>query len=209
MASSDGFCSTLAFSPAELGQPYNGPIERPAVPATNTSTPLPTPSVTSSPSGKGSLFHGPPAPPPRTSSPTGSAVSGFIPTPASVAPPSNAPASLVNNPTPTLTSVPSVTAVHSAQPPTLPLTTPPQTPLSGVSVSAASSSNGNVLGKRDGAANELEREDMAGDAKNGDASTATQEKPKRRRIAPTPVLDNQTAPQKSEKDDHNGGFNRN
>lgn len=67
----------------------------------------------------------------------------------------------------------------------LPLTTPPQTPLPGVSHSATSSFSSTVLGKRDiGAASESEKEE----AKRETVETVETEKPaKKRRIAPTLV----------------------
>lgn len=183
MSSSDGFCSTLSFAPGELGQIYTGatstglnPVST-STPSTNI-TPLPTPThvpspikATHAPASSGGIPANngqvPPASPARSNS------AGSVATQSST----QQPATVINNPTPTLGSVPSVTAAHSAQPSGLPLTTPPQTPLP----NAATPSIGSVLGKRDApATSESEKED----SKGPDSATATQQ-PKKRRIAPT------------------------
>ncbi|KAJ5163076.1 Chromatin assembly factor 1 subunit B [Penicillium coprophilum] len=187
MSSSDGFCSTLAFAPGELGQTYTGPSSvthntaTPTTPATNI-TPLLTPTHAASPhvpspiktnhSSSNSTGPAPPASPARSNSTCSVATqSSSQPTPAGV----------VNNPTPTLGTVPSVTATHSAQPPTLPLTTPPQTPISGAPQNANTTTGGSILGKRDiRPASEAEREEGKEDPNN-----ALQQPPKRRRVAPT------------------------
>ncbi|OQD66610.1 hypothetical protein PENPOL_c004G05308 [Penicillium polonicum] len=184
MSSSDGFCSTLSFAPGELGQTYTGPTSvahntaNPTTPATNI-TPLLTPTQSASPhvpspvktnhASSNSTGPAPPASPARSNSTCSVATQPSTqPTPAGV----------VNNPTPTLGTVPSVTATHSAQPPTLPLTTPPQTPVSGAPQNGPGSS---VLGKRDARpASESEKEEGKGDPNN-----ALQQPPKRRRVAPT------------------------
>ncbi|KAJ5389885.1 uncharacterized protein N7496_000953 [Penicillium cataractarum] len=184
MSSSDGFCSTLSFAPGELGQVYTGatsiglnPVST-STPSTNI-TPLPTPThipspikATHAPASSGSIPPAnngqvPPASPARSNS------AGSVATQSST----QQSATVINNPTPTLGSVPSVTVAHSAQPSGLPLTTPPQTPLP----NAATPSIGSVLGKRDApATSESEKED----SKGPDSTTATQQ-PKKRRIAPT------------------------
>ncbi|KKK20790.1 putative chromatin assembly factor 1 subunit B [Aspergillus rambellii] len=172
MSSSDGFCSTLSFSPGELGQPYTGPL-----PATNqtaaaagslaTSAPAPTPAKPSIAAPVANTVHAPPASPARSNSVSSITTQG--------GPSQQAAGSVVNNPTPTLGSVPLVTATHSAQPPTtLPLTTPPQTPMSAVSQSGPSNASNSVLGKR---GNESEKEDTG--------STERAQQPKKRRVAPT------------------------
>lgn len=187
MSSSDGFCSTLSFAPGELGQPYTQAVpssssshQHAAVSANSSSnnTPLPTPNQT------GSSSQPKPSPVPvsaaptsagRASSPARSSSTSSIQTLTSVSQ-SN---TVINNPTPTLGAVPLVTATNSSQPQILPLTTPPQTPMPGVSHSATSSFSSTVLGKRDiGAASESEKEDTKAEA-------ATQKPAKKRRIAPT------------------------
>ncbi|KAL1966643.1 hypothetical protein VTN77DRAFT_4054 [Rasamsonia byssochlamydoides] len=182
MSSSDGFCSTLSFSPGELGQPYVPPVptaHQHAAPSTTTAsiTPLPTPTQTASPS----LVSQPSANVGRPTSPTRSSSTSSINT--NSAPQSGS--TVVNNPTPTLGSVPLVTATNSAQPQILPLTTPPQTPMSGVSHSATSSMSSNILGKRDiGAASESEKEETKAQSKDP-SEQQQQQQPKKRRIAPT------------------------
>ncbi|EEH20483.2 hypothetical protein PABG_07839 [Paracoccidioides brasiliensis Pb03] len=174
MSSSDGFCSTLAFSPGELGQPSpfcpnspkrNGHYSSPA--------PLALPVQRTS-----SLAH----------------LSSGIPPNSSSIPGSGSNSTVINNPTLSLSSVPSVTATNSAPPPHpgFPLTTPPQTPMSGISHSTASSISGSVLGKRDlGAICESERDDSKekkeDDNKETEANDETVVVPavKKRRIVPT------------------------
>ena len=193
MSSSDGFCSTLSFAPGELGQIYTGSTSAAsnhassATPSANV-TPLPTPTHAPSPlkpspvpaSGGGSATpaplstsHVPPASPARSNSACSVATQSS----------NQQTAAVVNNPTPTLGSVPLVTATHSAQPSTLPLTTPPQTPLSTSSHGGISATTGSVLGKRDArTASESEKEES-----KGSDSGATSQQPKKRRIAPTLV----------------------
>lgn len=183
MSSSDGFCSTLSFAPGELGQVYAHPASS-SNPATHhhtlstssssNNTPLPTPTNTASPS----LTRPTPVPAPgpigsgRAGSPARSSSASSIQTLQA-----SQSGNVVNNPTPTLGTVPLVTATNS-----LPLTTPPQTPLPGVSHSATSSFSSTVLGKRDiGAASESEKEDSKRE------SVETQKPAKKRRIAPTLV----------------------
>lgn len=184
MSSSDGFCSTLSFAPGELGQVYSGSTSAASNTAsTPNATPLPTPTHAPSPikpahatpSSGGSASHAPPASPARSNSACSVATQSSIQQPANVA--------IVNNPTPTLGSVPLVTATHSAQPSTLPLTTPPQTPLPTGSQGGASVSSGSVLGKRDTrTASESEKEESK-DSESADSS----QRPKKRRVAPTLV----------------------
>ncbi|KAJ5289813.1 uncharacterized protein N7443_010066 [Penicillium atrosanguineum] len=181
MSSSDGFCSTLSFAPGELGQIYTGPTG-PANAAnavtSSIATPLPTPTQVSpspvksshGPASSGgpasSTPHGPPASPARSNSAS------------SVMTQSSSQQGVVNNPTPTLGSVPLVTAAHSAQPSALPLTTPPQTPLPTPSQSGANTTV-SVLGKRDTrTTSESEKEESKGQETIG-------QQPKKRRIAPT------------------------
>lgn len=188
MSSSDGFCSTLTFTPGELGSVYPGPhpthnhphpIISTTLPAPfpNANTPLTTPTLASPGLSKVSPAFPPPAAPSpapssttfqvRPGSPTRSNSQSSIATLASQSqPPGNAP-------TPILSSIPGVS---------IPMTTPPQTPMGGGHSfpghrSAASSISGSVLGKRDQEpASESEKEDG--------------NQPKRRRIAPTLVPQN-------------------
>lgn len=187
MSSTDGFCSTLAFSPGELGQIYTGqhptytnPVVTTSISlptSSSSSTPLPTPTANASPSlTKASPIIQPPSHPSpastftiRQGSPTRSNSQSSIATLASVQT-----SQLTNNPTPTLGHVPLVTATNSGPPIVVPpMTTPPQTPMSthGGQHSATSSISGSILGKRDvGTTSESEKEDT---------------KSKKRRIAPT------------------------
>ena len=185
MSSSDGFCSTLSFLPGELGQQYTPPLSTTAhqsvtstAPSIN-QTPLPTPTH-ASPSKHGQIpatannaqpspAYPPPASPARS---TTSASSTNTPSSQQQAP-------VINNPTPTLGSVPLVTAAHSAQPPALPLTTPPQTPMSAVSQTSSNNNNNtSVLGKRDVS-------ESSGKEENKDSQDTSQQQPKKRRVAPT------------------------
>ncbi|PGH28104.1 hypothetical protein AJ80_00362 [Polytolypa hystricis UAMH7299] len=206
MSSSDGFCSALTFAPGELGQPYTGPTERQqhhvSTASSTTTTPLPTPTMSTSPSlmkpspvlsGPSPTIPYPATFPARPSSPAASSTSSTL---------VSSSAGVINNPTPTLGSVPSVTATNSAPPP-LPFATPPQTPLSTISHSATSSISGSVLGKRDiGAASESEKEEAkdktatesADKDKDKESSTAAPPPPKKRRIAPTLVSAGGEAP---------------
>lgn len=197
MSSSDGFCSTLTFSPGELGTVYTGthPTYRDPHPHNNivtTSLPAPTgihrdslstvttPTLASPTLAKASpAFPAPAAPSPapsyttfytRPHSPTRSNSQSSIATLASVrAPPPG------DMPTPLLSSIPGV-----AVPPSM--TTPPATPAysgsgHGGAHSTTSSVSGSVLGKREtGAHSESERED-----------TQRPGTIKKRRVAPTPI----------------------
>ncbi|KAJ5094240.1 hypothetical protein N7456_010101 [Penicillium angulare] len=211
MSSSDGFCSTLSFAPGELGQPYTGSTSagaaNPAGSSTSSAnvTPLPTPTHAPSPirsshplatSGNSTApatSQAPPASPARSNS------ACSVTTQSS----SQQNSTVVNNPTPTLGSVPSVTAAHSAQPITLPLTTPPQTPLptGAQNNNSANTSTVSVLGKRDTrTASESEKEE----SKGPEAPLA--QPPKKRRIAPTLVsVGTESAPSSSKDDAGNAG----
>lgn len=174
MSSSDGFCSSLSFSPGELGQTYTGHVPTanhpsPAPISTVTSaqpTPIPTPTATSAPltfEKQTPLLgaSGSPAPPPPPSPTRSNSIS-------SIATESSQP--VMSNPTPTMGHVPSVAAANPSFS-GLPWTTPPQTPMSGI-ISRPSSVSGSVLGKRDTSESEKEEPTTA---------------PKKRRVAPTPV----------------------
>jgi chromatin assembly factor 1 subunit B len=188
MSSTDGFCSALSFAPGELGQIYVGQhptLHHPSIsittltaPSSSNNTPVPTPTATSSPSlTKASPIALPPSHPSpaptfsvRPGSPTRSNSQSSIATLASVQTSSHG-----NNPTPTLGHVPLVTATNSAPPVALPITTPPQTPMSVTGGhSATSSISGSVLGKRD---------------ISGASESEEDRKVKKRRIAPTLVTD--------------------
>lgn len=195
MSSSDGFCSTLSFTPGELGQPYSSSASasnthhNAAATSSANATPVPTPNLGMSPSlakpsaGSTTPLQSSNLPGPQhAASPRRSASISSVNTISSTQTPASAP---INNPTPTLGSVPLVAATNSSQPAGLPLTTPPQTPVSGVSHSATSSVSGSVLGKRDiGAASESEKEDLKD---NSGSQEQQQQAPKKRRIAPIPV----------------------
>src|SRR5579859_1222232 len=194
MSSTDGFCSALSFAPGELGQIYTGQhptlhhpsLHHPSIslttltaPPSSNNTPIPTPTATSSPSlTKASPVIPPPSQPSpaptfsvRPGSPTRSNSQSSIATLASVQTSSHG-----NNPTPTLGHVPLVTATNSAPPVGLPLTTPPQTPMSMAGGhSATSSISGSVLGKRD---------------ISGTSESEEDNRVKKRRIAPTLVTTN-------------------
>lgn len=190
MSSTDGYCSTLAFTPGELGQTYPGPhptMSNPTVSTGSThSTAMPTPINAMSPSmAKASPAIAPSLPSPaapffalRPTSPARSNSQSSITTMSSVQTPA-----VTNNPTPTLGHVPMVTATNSSGPVGLPQPTPPQTPMAG-GHSATSSVSGSVLGKRDiGAASESEKEDG---------------QTKKRRIAPTLVTGKNPPPSEKE-----------
>jgi len=192
MTSSDGFCSTLSFSPDELGQVYvpDGTAAKPSFSVQTSSlssqnTPTPTPTSAIGPPSPYPL--GPshqrtasnplstaPSPPPaaaaqpvRPSSPTRSNSTSSIATQASFAHHPSA-GTVISNPPLMSGAVPSIAAANSSFVSGLSMATPPQTPRSTTS---------SVSGlKRDaGAASESEKEDS--------------QPPKRRRIAPTPVVD--------------------
>ncbi|EGE06862.1 chromatin assembly factor 1 subunit B [Trichophyton equinum CBS 127.97] len=186
MSSSDGFCSSLSFSPGELGQVYT--MEKPHPISSNVGVSSNAPTVQSpiltSPrknsAGKASLAAiGTRAPTP-TAVPARAASSG----PATPSSATSKAANVVNNPTPILGTVPSVTATNSSQP----FNTPPETPMS--SDSATNSISGSVLGKRDiSTVSESEKEDSHDkdeDDQTGN-NAAAQREPKRKRIAPTLV----------------------
>ncbi|KAI1103433.1 WD40 repeat-like protein [Jackrogersella minutella] len=182
ISSSDGFCSTLSFLPGELGQEYKGELmgsKIPPVPATAPSaqgTPLPTPT---------SAF-APPSPFPSHQH-RNSATSFAAPSPPTTAsfvsarPSSPArsnstssiatQASIMNNPPLIGGSIPSIAATNSGKVTGVPVATPPETP---------GNTNYTVAGvKRE--ASETEKDE-----------TPAANQPKKRRIAPTPVADQNT-----------------
>lgn len=205
MSSSDGFCSTLSFAPGELGQPYTGQTgpahtANSSTPSANV-TPLPTPThippspvkathaPASTSASASSTAQAPPASPARSNSASSVATQ-----------PNQQTGAVVNNPTPTLGSVPLVTATHSAQPSTLPLTTPPQTPLPTATQGGTSAhTTSSVLGKRDiRTASESEKEESKG------PESAPAQQPKKRRVAPTLVSAGSSAPPSSKEDGNTG-----
>ncbi|KAI9825854.1 MAG: hypothetical protein M1832_000795 [Thelocarpon impressellum] len=184
MSSSDGFCSTLSFTPGELGQVYSGAVptaQHPTLPGNVASphvTPGPMPlSAPTRQTSTPSLPPSSPAPTVRAASPARSnSVSSVQSSSFAQTPP---PSAIMSNPTPTFGSVPSLAAAATTATSSIggiPLTTPPQTPMSGTVSTASSISGASVLGKRDsGAANNSE------DSEREEARSDTS---KRRRIAP-------------------------
>ena len=187
MSSSDGYCSALTFAPGELGQVYTGPVPPLLLshqnPTLSAIAPPPTPIQPSPVRPKPTILASPvmcqsvPAPP---ASPARTSSAGSIATPSPAHPSTTA--NVINNPTPTLGSVPLVTAANSPQPPTLPLTTsPPQTPMS--AVSRPSSVSGSALGKRDiQTTSESDKEEGMDKGLDQPAAASL---PKKRRVAPT------------------------
>lgn len=181
VTSSDGFCSTISFSPTDLGEVYKGDVSahrrRPDTAETTASstqnTPIPTPTsqfAPPSPFPNGhrhrdstSSFA---APSPslaasfvnqRPSSPARSNSTSSVITQASAAPPAGPPTLLAG-------SVPGLTATNSGKVTGVPITTPPETPRS---------TTGSVAGsKRE--LSESEKEDSGSQSK-------------KKRIAPTLV----------------------
>lgn len=177
MTSSDGFCSTLAFSPGELGELYTGrvptadnPTPAPMM-ASARSTPAPSPSLTEAPTftSRPSSHAKQLSPEPglivaaKPISPTRSNSTSSIATQSSYATP--APGTVISNPTIVTGVLPSIAATNSGAVTGFTMATPPQTPHS-----AASSVSG-------------VKRDAAGASESEDGG---QEK-KKRRIAPTPV----------------------
>ncbi|KAI4156016.1 MAG: hypothetical protein LQ340_000579 [Diploschistes diacapsis] len=185
MSSSDGFCSTIAFSPGELGQVYAGPTPTAhhphhhslSVGTTNSvqPSPLPTPTGSAAPSfsrilNSSAASFASPTSNFATASPNKSRSNSVssVATQSSHVPPT-APV-MGNSPTPTMGTVPGVTAANAGSI-NLPLSTPPMTPMSAASMPG--STIGTTLGKRESEGpKEPEHEEP---------------QPKKRRIAPTPV----------------------
>ncbi|OTB05134.1 hypothetical protein M426DRAFT_10977 [Hypoxylon sp. CI-4A] len=187
ISSSDGFCSTLSFSPGELGQEYKGELIGPKITSAATSagptsnqatTPIPTPTSAFAPpspfpnhqhrNSATSTSFAAPSPPTtasfvsaRPSSPTRSNSASSIATQLSV----------MNNPPLIGGSVPSIAATNSGKVTGVPMTTPPETPGNTTATSITSAG--------------VKRE--ASETDKDDASTTSQSK--KRRIAPTPVTD--------------------
>ncbi|KAF7558293.1 hypothetical protein G7046_g5858 [Stylonectria norvegica] len=182
ISSSDGFCSSLSFSPGELGEVYKGEILSKAHAGSGTlnqNTPTPTPTTTFAPPSpflngshhqhrnSASSFTAPSPPPSasffagRPSSPARSNSTSSIATITTQS--SSVPTGVMSNPTLISGNLPGIAAASSGKVTGMPMTTPPETPRS---------TAGSVAGtKRD--ASESEKEDV--------------KEPKKRRIAPTPV----------------------
>ncbi|KAI0473843.1 WD40 repeat-like protein [Xylariaceae sp. FL0804] len=176
ISSSDGFCSTLSFSPGDLGQEYKGELmgsknvpTTAAGPSSSQPTPIPTPtSVFAPPSPflghqhrNSAASFAAPSPPTiasfvgaRPSSPARSNSASSIATQASV----------MNNPPLIGGSVPSIAAANSGKVTGVPMTTPPDSTTSSTNIAAGV--------KRD--AGESEKDEVTA-------------QPKKRRIAPTLV----------------------
>ncbi|KAK6430912.1 Chromatin assembly factor 1 subunit [Oleoguttula sp. CCFEE 5521] len=201
ITSSDGFCSALTFAPGELGTVHHlqiantratpTPINIPRASQSAASTPQATPTTATAstlPSVPKPLSFMPLAntnlpPPPnpspspftqsgRPASPARSVSASSMTTQSSFAhPPDQNPQHVMNNPTPSMSSVPSMTAAGSTIG-GVPLYTPPQTPGSGYS----GVTSGNVVAgvKRGSVTSEVSEEEGSS-------------KEKRRRIAPTLV----------------------
>lgn len=165
MTSTDGFCSVVVFAPGELGEKFTGPaptvgLTTPsATPTHPTSNPAPTKAVPTP-----SIPSLSPAPVRQPNSPTRTSSASSVATLGSIALSGN-----INNPTPTVGSLPSVAVAG------VPLTTPPQTPLSATP---------SVLGKREEGPTLSNQE---GGGTEGTSDLPSGGDKKRRRIAPTPV----------------------
>ncbi|TLD17172.1 uncharacterized protein PgNI_00253 [Pyricularia grisea] len=184
ISSSDGFCSTLSFSPSDLGQVYTGELPpRQSVTPTTTvlssqNTPAPTPTTVPAPP---SPFH-------ASQSHQRTASSSFAaPSPPAFAATGQRPSSparsnstcsvvthgsgILNAPTLIGGTVPGIAATNSGKVTGVPITTPPETPRSSVANPSTVTASGV---KRD--ISESDKEDSS-------------QEPKKRRIAPTPVGD--------------------
>ncbi|KAL8393511.1 hypothetical protein RB595_003311 [Gaeumannomyces hyphopodioides] len=191
ISSSDGFCSTLSFSPNELGQVYTGDVSlkqgapTPSNQTTPTSVfapPSPFPNSGSQPShhhrNSSSSFAAPSPPAVTTASFVSTSGIPMVVRPSSPARSNStssvvtqASSSVMNNPTLIGGSVPSIAATNSAKVTGVPMTTPPETPASSaVGSNTASGSSG-----------------MKRDMSESDKEGSSSKEPKKRRIAPTPV----------------------
>ena len=190
MSSSDGFCSALTFTAGELGQIYSGPIaphhhsaQQHSTSSSAVSTPVPTPASThtlpvSRQPSSSILASLSPLAAIRPSSPTRSNSASSIATQSSMAP-AHTP-STMNIPGPNVSVLSSSNSGQLGPVSNLPLTTPPQTPMSvtGNTSGSTTHANNGSLGKRDSTfTSESEQE-----VDEGQGTTA-----KRRKIAPTSV----------------------
>jgi len=190
MCSSDGFCSSLAFAPGELGTVYHGPpAPRAHAPtAINTTgttdvTPHQTPTgltslhkqnpSSTSMASTGMASHSFNRPPTPTRSNSTSSVASLQPI---------APGTVVSNPTPVMTNLPTLSAANQTShntplPPTFIAPTPPMTPQVHAT-SATSSIHASFPAQSSQTSSKREAEQ--------DASDDGQEL-KKRRVAPTLV----------------------
>ncbi|KAF6815971.1 WD repeat domain-containing protein [Colletotrichum sojae] len=196
VSSSDGFCSTLSFSPGELGQIYQGDLptaKNPTVPGTtpgattsSQNTPIPTASsvfAPPSPYRNGSGHHHrnstssftAPSPPPagfvsqRPQSPARSNSTSSVATQSS---------NVITNPPLIVGSVPGIAVANSTKVTGVPITTPPETPRTSATHPGSSSTSAPTTSEA--AASGTKREASEGDKQEGS-------EPKKRRIAPTLV----------------------
>ncbi|KAL2755098.1 hypothetical protein ACRALDRAFT_1064815 [Sodiomyces alcalophilus JCM 7366] len=182
ITSSDGFCSTLSFSPGDLGQVYQGDVptaKNPGTVSSNQNTPIPTPTSLFAPPSpfrngpshahrnSSGPFAAPTSPLPagfanaRPSSPARSNSASSAVTPSSAAQPG-----VTTNPPLIIGSVPSIAATNSGKVTGMPVTAPPET-------------LGNAAENAAGTATATKRESTTTEKEGG--------LPKRRRIAPTLV----------------------
>ncbi|KAF2719379.1 WD40 repeat-like protein [Polychaeton citri CBS 116435] len=207
MTSSDGFCSALSFAAGELGTVYHPPMS-----TKRSSTPVPISiakanSAASTPQATPTAVAAPPPPVPQMPRhgsqqgvggiPVNPSPSPFSMRPASPArsmsassiassftqPPDQNATPSMNNPTPTLSSIPSVAAAGSNAG-AVPLFTPPQTPGQQIATTAGGVGPGTTVGS------------IAGIKRGSDASAASHGedgREKRRRVAPTPVNEGESS----------------
>ncbi|KAI0126932.1 WD40-repeat-containing domain protein [Xylariales sp. AK1849] len=189
ISSFDGFCSTISFSPGELGDVYTGELvaskKESASAGAGTSSNQPTPTPTPTSFAPPSPFHGAshqhrnstgsfaaPSPSFAAHSPPPTATASFVSMRPSSPARSNSTSSVatqassavMSNPTLIGGSVPSIAATNSGKVTGVPMTTPPETPRSGNNTAAGV--------KRD--ASESEKDE-----------SSSGNEPKKRRIAPT------------------------
>ncbi|KAF2271153.1 WD40 repeat-like protein [Lojkania enalia] len=217
ISSSDGFCSSLAFGPGELGEKYSGPlavqsrqhhtpstINTTASQSSNHSTPTPTPTTSSMPSSatataplssnskQSAAFPASPSSfvPARPGSPTRSNSVSSIATASSFAP-GTSDQGTMNAPTPVMSQVPGIAATNSGPVGAMPMWTPPLTPAHGHGgTHSASSSVSGIPGASLRRESESEREEISSTKKRDLQAVPEVEEGregKRRRIAPTPV----------------------
>ncbi|KAF2643047.1 WD40 repeat-like protein [Massarina eburnea CBS 473.64] len=211
MSSSDGFCSSLTFASGELGEKYTGSLasqSRHTAPTINTaasqssnhSTPTPTPTTSAMPTST------------TTTAPTKQPPAGFPASPSSFIPArpgsptrSNSVSSIatassfatsgdgvMHAPTPSMSTVPGLAATNSGPVGAVPMWTPPLTPAHGHGTHSASSSVSGVPGASASLRkeSESEREEGTSTARKRELEAVPEEgrEPKKRRIAPTPVI---------------------
>ncbi|KAK3216817.1 hypothetical protein GRF29_1g1040559 [Pseudopithomyces chartarum] len=217
MTSSDGFCSSLTFSPGELGEKYTGPlakesrhahtpsIDTAASRASNHSTPTPTPTTSSMPTTATATapamtrqpsagFPASPSSfiPARPGSPTRSNSVSSIATASSFATGAGD-MGVMNAPTPSMSAVPGLAATNSGPVGGVPMFTPPLTPAHGHGSHSANSSVSGIPSVAGGPRreSESERDDGLSPKKKRDLRAVPEveegRQTKKRRIAPTLV----------------------